>query len=162
MIDYGGDKAPGSDGFKIVLVRTFMSFLQSSDLLHRGRIDKGVNAIFLALIPKLPNPIELRDYWPISLVGCMHKALANILKQLFLILLAFLKGPSWLVCRSLMGFFLLMSQLNLGCMHVRKGLFLKLILKRRMIMWNGILWIICYSGSDLVRNDEVGFRNAFL
>lgn len=84
MIDFGGDKAPGSNGFKIVLGRTFMSFLQSSDFRRRGRIDKGVNAIFLALIPKLPNLIELRNYWPISLVGCMHKALAkglaNILK----------------------------------------------------------------------------------
>lgn len=37
---------------------------------RRGRINKEMNATFLTLIPKVPNPVDLRDYRPISLVGC--------------------------------------------------------------------------------------------
>jgi len=38
---------------------------------HRnGRLTKGVNATFIALIPK-DSPQRLNDFCPISLVGCM-------------------------------------------------------------------------------------------
>jgi hypothetical protein len=47
---------------------------------HRnGRLTKGVNATFIALIPKIDSPQRLNDFRPISLVGCMYKVLAKIL-----------------------------------------------------------------------------------
>jgi len=47
---------------------------------HRnGRLTKGVNATFIALIPKTNSPQRLNDFRPISLVGCMYKVLAKIL-----------------------------------------------------------------------------------
>lgn len=38
-----------------------------------------MNATFLTVILKVPNPVELRDYLPICLVGCVYKLLAKIL-----------------------------------------------------------------------------------
>jgi hypothetical protein len=47
---------------------------------HRnGRLPKGINASFIALIPKLDSPQLLHDFRPISLVGCMYKVLGKIL-----------------------------------------------------------------------------------
>ena len=47
---------------------------------HRnGKLTKGVNSTFIALIPKVSIPQQLNDYRPISLVGCMYKVLAKVL-----------------------------------------------------------------------------------
>lgn len=56
---------------------------------------------FFTLIPKIYNPMELRDFGPISLVGCIYKLLAKIptnrLKSAMLIIIgpfqeAFVEG----------------------------------------------------------------------
>lgn len=44
-----------------------------------GRITKGLNSSFVALIPKSENPVGLAAYRPISLVGCIYKVLAKVL-----------------------------------------------------------------------------------
>ena len=47
---------------------------------HRnGKLTKGVNSTFIALIPKVVSPQRLVDFRPISLVGCMYKVLAKVL-----------------------------------------------------------------------------------
>lgn len=71
----GGDKAPGPDEFNFSFIRAAWGFLKE-DLCSGSR---KINATFLTLILKVPNPMELRDYRPISLVGCMYKLLDNIL-----------------------------------------------------------------------------------
>ena len=50
-----------------------------SEFHRRERINKEMNETFSTLIPKVPNPVELREYRPISLVGCWYKLLAKIL-----------------------------------------------------------------------------------
>ncbi|GKV03045.1 hypothetical protein SLEP1_g15411 [Rubroshorea leprosula] len=52
-----GNKAPGPD----------------------GRLVRGLNSSFLTLIPKKLSPRELKDFRPISLIGCMYKLLAKVL-----------------------------------------------------------------------------------
>lgn len=47
---------------------------------HNGKLTKGINSTFIALIPKVENPQRLNDFCPISLVGCMYKVLANRLR----------------------------------------------------------------------------------
>ncbi|CAJ2670867.1 unnamed protein product [Trifolium pratense] len=39
----------------------------------------GINATFIALIPKTDSPQRLNDFRPISLVGCLYKILAKVL-----------------------------------------------------------------------------------
>jgi hypothetical protein len=47
---------------------------------HRnGKLTKGINATFIALIPKVDNPQRLNDFRPISLVGSLYKILAKVL-----------------------------------------------------------------------------------
>jgi len=47
---------------------------------HRnGKLTKGVNSTFIALILKVTSPQQLNDFRPISLVGCMYKVLAKVL-----------------------------------------------------------------------------------
>lgn len=46
---------------------------------RRERLNKKINATFVTLLPKVPYPVELKDFLPISLVGCVYKLLSKIL-----------------------------------------------------------------------------------
>ncbi|GKC16390.1 RNA-directed DNA polymerase, eukaryota, reverse transcriptase zinc-binding domain protein, partial [Tanacetum coccineum] len=39
----------------------------------------GCNTCFISLVPKVSDPIELADFRPISLIGCVYKALSKVL-----------------------------------------------------------------------------------
>ncbi|GKE57825.1 kinase-like domain, beta-lactamase/transpeptidase-like protein [Tanacetum coccineum] len=45
-------------------------------------ISKGGNASFVIIIPKVPDPIGLGDFRPISLIRCYHKIIAKILVEM--------------------------------------------------------------------------------
>ncbi|GAU43943.1 hypothetical protein TSUD_284500 [Trifolium subterraneum] len=66
------------------LIKPFM--MEEGDVMrfisefHRnGRLTKGINATFIALIPKVDNLQRLNDFRPISLVGSLYKILAKVL-----------------------------------------------------------------------------------
>jgi len=46
---------------------------------QNGRLAKGINYSFNALIPKVDRPQCLSNFRSISLVGCMYKVLAKLL-----------------------------------------------------------------------------------
>ncbi|GKV27402.1 hypothetical protein SLEP1_g36575 [Rubroshorea leprosula] len=50
-----------------------------SEFHNAGRIVKGANASFLALIPKVDNPQKIEEYRPISLINSMYKMLSKVL-----------------------------------------------------------------------------------
>lgn len=52
-----------------------------------------MNATFLTLIPKVPNPVDLCDYRFISLMGCINKLLAKILANRLRRVLPFIISP---------------------------------------------------------------------
>jgi len=78
-------KSPGPDGVSFRFIKQFWSVLKGDFMrfvmeFHRnGRLPKGINAAFIALIPKVASPQCLNDFRPISLVNCMYKVLAKIL-----------------------------------------------------------------------------------
>ena len=41
--------------------------------------EKSLNASFLALIPKKVDVVEVKDFWPISLVSGIYKILSKVL-----------------------------------------------------------------------------------
>ena len=43
-----------------------------------GKIEKSLNATFIALIPKKAAAMEIKDFRPISLVGGVYKILAKV------------------------------------------------------------------------------------
>ncbi|GKV47995.1 hypothetical protein SLEP1_g54839 [Rubroshorea leprosula] len=80
-----GSKASGPDGYNFSFLKfawnslkeDFMSFFEE---FHRnGRLVSGLNSSFIILIPKKLNVGNLKDYRPISLIGCVYKLLSKVL-----------------------------------------------------------------------------------
>ena len=78
-------KSPGPDGINFGFIKDFWSEM-SGDIMrfigefHRnGKLTKGINCTFIALIPKVESPQKLNDFQPISLVGSLYKILAKLL-----------------------------------------------------------------------------------
>jgi len=70
----------------MVLVLDLLRNLLKDDFLrfmvefhHNGKLTKGLNSTFIALIPKVNSPQRLNDFQLISLVGCLYKVLAKVL-----------------------------------------------------------------------------------
>ncbi|GKV21745.1 hypothetical protein SLEP1_g31697 [Rubroshorea leprosula] len=80
-----GAKAPGPDGYNFNFIKFAWSTLKEDfvkflcEFHQHGRLVKGLNSSFLALIPKKANPVHFKEYRPISLIGCLYKLLAKIL-----------------------------------------------------------------------------------
>ena len=56
-------------------MRMFAEFFSS------GRFVASLNATFIGLIPKKANAENIRDFRPISLVGCIYKLLSKVLAR---------------------------------------------------------------------------------
>lgn len=49
------------------------------DFHRNGKLTRGINTTFIALIPEFDSPQGLNDFRPISLVGCLYKMLSKVL-----------------------------------------------------------------------------------
>ena len=80
-----GDKAPGPDGFTMAFFQKCWSVVEKDvmaffDHFHRSlEFEQSLNASFLSLIRKKNNALNIRDFWPISLVGSVYKLLSKML-----------------------------------------------------------------------------------
>ena len=78
-------KCPSPNGITFGFIKDFWDILRDDVMrfigeFHRkGRLTKGINSTFIALIPKVESPQRLNDLRPISLVGNMYKILAKVL-----------------------------------------------------------------------------------
>ncbi|PNX60849.1 cysteine-rich receptor-like protein kinase, partial [Trifolium pratense] len=78
-------KSPGLDGINFGFIKDFWADLRGdvmrfiSDFHRNGKLSKGINSTFIALIPKVDSPQRLNDFRPISLVGSLYKILAKVL-----------------------------------------------------------------------------------
>ncbi|XP_058727137.1 uncharacterized protein LOC131598567 [Vicia villosa] len=83
--DCGISKSLGPDGYSFLFIKNCWSFIKEDFIrffnnFHFGEVlSKAVISSFLALNPKSSNLISLDDYRPICLVGCMYKAISNLL-----------------------------------------------------------------------------------
>ncbi|CAJ2632329.1 unnamed protein product [Trifolium pratense] len=68
-------KSPGPDGINFGFIKDFWAELRGdvmrflSDFHRNGRLTKGINSTFIALIPKTDSPQRLNDFRPISLTA---------------------------------------------------------------------------------------------
>lgn len=82
-----GDKAPETDGFNLNFLQEFWHVVKDDILemfmeFHRtGKFVRSLNSTFLVLIVKKRGAIDIRDFRPISLVGCIYKLLAKVLTR---------------------------------------------------------------------------------
>ena len=78
-------KCPGPDGINFGFIKDFWDIMRDDVMrflveFHRnGRLAKGINSTFIALIPKVESPQRLSDFRPISLVGSLYKILSKVL-----------------------------------------------------------------------------------
>ncbi|GAU12294.1 hypothetical protein TSUD_142030 [Trifolium subterraneum] len=78
-------KSPGPDGINFGFIKDLWTEMQGDIMrfmaeFHRnGKLTKGLNATFIALIPKVDSPQCLNDFRPISLVGSLCKIMAKVL-----------------------------------------------------------------------------------
>jgi hypothetical protein len=83
--DWDSFKSPGPDGVNFGFFKDFWEELKGDVMrfineFHRnGKLTKGINSTFIALIPKVDSPQRLTDFRPISLVGSLYKILAKVL-----------------------------------------------------------------------------------
>ena len=77
-------KRSGPNGSKLEFFKDFWDMLKVKLLnffveFHRnGKLTKGLNSTFIALIPKIENTQRLVDFWPISLVSSFYKILSKV------------------------------------------------------------------------------------
>lgn len=80
-------KASGPDGLNFMFIKrywdifkddfyNYIKYFESSCQLARG-----CNPSFMVLIPKKNDPLEISDYRPISLIGCVYKVISKILSM---------------------------------------------------------------------------------
>jgi len=81
----GKDKSPGPDGWPIEFFTAFF-YLIGQDLLlaaeycrSSGIMPKAFNSTFLALIPKVDNPLSFDDFRPISLCNRIYNIFSKII-----------------------------------------------------------------------------------
>ncbi|GKU89387.1 hypothetical protein SLEP1_g3529 [Rubroshorea leprosula] len=79
------DKAPGPDGLNFHFIKTIWNTIERDVInfikeFHRnGKLVKGLNSSYITLVPKKKNPTSLKEFRPISMVGCLYKILAKVL-----------------------------------------------------------------------------------
>jgi hypothetical protein len=80
-------KSLGPDGVNFGFIKDFWEEMKGdvmrfiSEFHRNGKLTKGLNSTFIALIPKVDSPQRLNDFRPISLVGNLYKILAKLLQQ---------------------------------------------------------------------------------
>jgi len=78
-------KSPDPNGVNFGFIKEFWEQLKGdvlhfiSDFHRNGKLARGINSTFIALIPKVDSPLRLNDFRPISLVGCLYKILSKVL-----------------------------------------------------------------------------------
>jgi hypothetical protein len=85
IIDLQGDKSPGPDGFTMAFFQQCWRVLETdvmgffNEFFEKSTFAYSLNAIFVTLIPKKQNAVNIRDFRPISLIGSVYKILAKVL-----------------------------------------------------------------------------------
>ncbi|GKE42501.1 putative RNA-directed DNA polymerase, eukaryota, reverse transcriptase zinc-binding domain protein [Tanacetum coccineum] len=85
--DCGSSKAPGPNGFSFAFVKKYWDDIKVDILeyvnifLGTSSLPHGSNSSFFTLIPKVSNPIFIKDFRPISLIGIHYKIIAKILAK---------------------------------------------------------------------------------
>lgn len=80
-----GNKSPGPDDFNFVFIKEFWYLIKNEvrimfDQFHENEVvPRSFLPYFVTLIPKMRNPFTLKEFRPISLLGCLYKLLSKVL-----------------------------------------------------------------------------------
>ena len=85
LMEMEGDKTPSLDGFTMAFFHKCWKVVEVDVMavfkhFHRYfEFEWSLNASLLSLIPKKNNAINIKDFWPINLVGSVDKLLSKVL-----------------------------------------------------------------------------------
>lgn len=97
---YESSKAPGNDGFNLGFVKKMWNVVGEEfitmvlEFFERGTLPKAVNTTWGTLIPKVEGATDLKDFRPISMVGCIYKIIAKIMATRLKRVMPFLVGET--------------------------------------------------------------------
>ena len=82
-----GNKSSGPDDFNFAFIKESWYLLKNEirimfDQFHANEVvSRGLLAYFMVLIPRVSSPSEIKDFRPISLLGCLYKLLSKVLAR---------------------------------------------------------------------------------
>ncbi|XP_059445337.1 uncharacterized protein LOC132177129 [Corylus avellana] len=85
LAQMGPLKSPGPDGFAACFYQKSWDILRSKvcgavlEFLNEGMFTDEINGTYIALIPKIKNPLHITDFRPISLCNVSYKLIAKVL-----------------------------------------------------------------------------------
>jgi hypothetical protein len=85
LFQIGPTKAPGPDGILACFFQRNWGTLKEDiiksvrDFFAKGVMPDGINDMAIVLIPKIKNPVSLRDFRPISLCNVIYKVVSKCL-----------------------------------------------------------------------------------
>lgn len=80
-----GNKSPGPDGFNLNFIKNSWELLEAdiikfmNEFHSNAKLPKAISSSFIALISMVKHPQKLKEFRPISLIGCIYKILAKVL-----------------------------------------------------------------------------------
>nr|GEZ82430.1 RNA-directed DNA polymerase, eukaryota [Tanacetum cinerariifolium] len=83
--DCGSNKAPGPDGFSFAFIKKYWDLIKTNifefvnSFFVLGSMPEGANSSIFTLISKTSNPISIKDFCLISLIGIHYKIIAKVL-----------------------------------------------------------------------------------
>ncbi|KAJ0471319.1 putative RNA-directed DNA polymerase [Helianthus annuus] len=83
--DCDGDRAPGPDGFNFKFIKRCWSSLREdlvklfNKFYETGTLNSCCTSSFIALIPKVKDPVSPANFRPISLIGVINKVISKVL-----------------------------------------------------------------------------------
>ncbi|KAL5772200.1 hypothetical protein ACOSQ2_012124 [Xanthoceras sorbifolium] len=100
LFGIGGLKAPGPDGFPAAFFQDQWTICKSDlvklvrDSFSNGNFPIELNQTFIALIPKIPSPLKMANFRPISLCNTAYKVISKIIVSRLRNVMADLVGPN--------------------------------------------------------------------
>nr|GEY75747.1 RNA-directed DNA polymerase, eukaryota [Tanacetum cinerariifolium] len=85
--DCGSDKSSSPNGFSFLFLKRKWEYFKDdvdifvTQFMESGSFPKRTNSAFITLIPKVKNPLLIKDYRPILLIGMQYKIVAKLLEN---------------------------------------------------------------------------------
>lgn len=82
---YCSHKVLGYNGFNFGFIKKCWDIIGNEftrnvlNFFTSGHFDRVINTTWVTLIPKIPNPLCIDEYRPISMLGCIYKSYPNCL-----------------------------------------------------------------------------------